>query len=236
LKGVAAEGQMLFNNAGQCAFCHVNAGASSALHQGQNPNFDTNVEGLLPHPGPPDGGFGRTGTRVGGGIGNGTFNTPGLVEAADTGPFFHNNSVSTIEDAVNFYTTTTFNSSPANFIVGNITLTPTQVGAVAAFLRTINALENIRSSIDLGERAKRQRPAPANELLKLSVSELDDAIGVLSGGALILSPEAQSARGKLVTARAFVNQAIETADQSQRDALINQAIPQQRAARADLIN
>ena len=40
----------------------------------------------------PDDGFGIPG--------DGTFNTPPLVEAADTGPFFHNNSVSTIEGAV----------------------------------------------------------------------------------------------------------------------------------------
>ena len=31
-----------------------------------------------------------------------------LVEAADTPPFFHNNSAETIEDAVEFYTTDIF--------------------------------------------------------------------------------------------------------------------------------
>jgi hypothetical protein len=37
---------------------------------------------------PLDDGLGRPG--------DGTFNTPPLVEAADTGPFFHNNSIETI--------------------------------------------------------------------------------------------------------------------------------------------
>lgn len=98
--------------AGKCFFCHVNAGASDFFFPGQNANFNTNVEGLPSQPAdlvtpaqlnPQDGGFGQTGISPTGGIGNGTFNTPVLVEAADTGPFFHNNSIETIEGAVDFY-------------------------------------------------------------------------------------------------------------------------------------
>jgi hypothetical protein len=38
---------------------------------------------------------------------------PPLIEAADTGPFFHNDSVGPrIEDAVNFYGGVFFNMSP----------------------------------------------------------------------------------------------------------------------------
>ena len=42
-----------------------------------------------------------------------TTNTPPLIEAADTPPFFHNNSAATLEDAVAFYTSDTFHNSIA---------------------------------------------------------------------------------------------------------------------------
>jgi cytochrome c peroxidase len=62
---------------------------------------------------------------------------PSLVEAADTAPFFHNNSVDTIEGAVGFYNTDAFNNSPSGqFLSGGagrgIALDPTQVKAVSA--------------------------------------------------------------------------------------------------------
>ena len=180
LKGeVPREGQRIFNNggagfpggrgippgtaqgAGKCFFCHFNAGASDFFFPDQNANFNTNVEQLPSQPAdlvipaqknPADGGFG-TGPPPPGvfGIGDGTFNTPVLVEAADTGPFFHSNVVNTIEDAVNFYNSTQFNTDPGfGAQIGQINLEATEVAAVGAFLRVINALENIRSSIEPG--------------------------------------------------------------------------------------
>ena len=101
-----------------------------------NSNFDTGVEDQPNRPAtlvgqniPPDGGFGkdpvyRNGKFIGFGNANvnspfppndlnkRTFNTPVLVEAADTGPFFHDNSISTIEGAVEFYNSESFNNSP----------------------------------------------------------------------------------------------------------------------------
>lgn len=98
---VALRGQELFQNEGRCAGCHVNAGANVAFGAGGNLNFNTGVENLPDQPGdligelnPPDDGAGDPG--------NGAFNTPSLVEAADTSPFFHNNSVVTLEAAVAF--------------------------------------------------------------------------------------------------------------------------------------
>jgi hypothetical protein len=113
-----------------------------------NLNFNTGVADLPDKPAnltgefiPPDDGFGTPG--------NGEFNTPSLIEAADTGPFFHNNAIETIEGAVAFYNGDTFNNSPAgqfliNAMGSDINLEATQVEQVAAFLRVINALENIR--------------------------------------------------------------------------------------------
>lgn len=180
--------------AGKCFFCHVNAGASDFFFPGQNANFNTNVEGLPSQPAdlvtpaqlnPPDGGFGG-GISPTGGIGNGSFNTPVLVEAADTGPFFHNNSIETIEGAVDFYNSEAFNQAPGfGSLIGGIRLEATEVVAVAALLRVINVLENERSARDLLERAKLATSnAQGKELADLAVSEIDDAFEVLVGGGL----------------------------------------------------
>jgi hypothetical protein len=120
-----------------CSFCHHNAGANQA-NSGLNENFDTGAHGLDPSL-PPDDGFGRN-------SGDGTFNTVSLVEAADTPPFFRNNSAATIEDAVEFYTTDIFGESPTGSFGGAFNLTPLQVEQVAAFLRAINARFNLLNS------------------------------------------------------------------------------------------
>ncbi len=194
---VAARGQEIFldDSLGKCNICHRNAGANASLG-GQdlgNANFDTGVEELADQPidqigerVPPDDGFGVPG--------DGTFNTPTLVEAADTGPFFHNNAIETIEGAVAFYNGDAFNESPAGqFLAGldpegvGIRLEATQVVAVAAFLRVINALENIRSGIELVQGALGERfPLFGNsdEQLRLAAFEIDDGIMVLEGAGL----------------------------------------------------
>lgn len=113
---VAQRGQALFldRKVSKCNFCHVNAGASADFGGGDlgNQNFDTGVENLPDQPArltaqkvPRDDGLGTPG--------DGTFNTPPLVEAADAGPFFHDNSVATLEAAVAFYDGDSFNNSPA---------------------------------------------------------------------------------------------------------------------------
>jgi len=57
--------------------------------------------------------------------------------------------------------------------------------AVAAFLRVINALENIRSAIALEERAlDASSPEEEADLLNLARAESADAIQVLGGGGL----------------------------------------------------
>ncbi|HEU4387971.1 MAG TPA: hypothetical protein VFV34_09260 [Blastocatellia bacterium] len=229
-----------------------------------NSNFDTGVEDqpfrpqtlLVPaQKVPPDGGFGRDPIFRNGkflGFGNAsanvpatppdqnkrTFNTPVLVEAADTGPFFHDNSITTIEGAVEFYNSDSFNNSPIGQNIRSldpdglgIHLEATEVEQVAAFLRVINVLENIRSSVDLENRGKSATSfSQAQELLKLSLSELDDAIDVLRGGHL--HPEAQK---KLAQAAAIDAVALVTPSSALRNQLINQAISLKNAARADMV-
>ncbi len=241
LKGtVARRGQAIFldNGLGKCNLCHVNAGATANFGGGNigNANFNTGVENLPDQPAdlageknPPDDGFGRPG--------DGTFNTPPLVEAADTGPFFHNNAVETIEGAVAFYNGDAFNKSPSGLALAKadprgigIRLDATQVVAVAAFLRVLNALENIRQSIELLGSAAGKGFADrrnARELLKRAVSETQDSIRALDGAGLHPEAVAHLQEASKLTRKA-------ARSWFRRDVLARQAIDEQRKARAQL--
>ena len=231
-------GQRLFHGldgAGRsCAFCHNNAGANGATGNGRN--FDTGVRKLDHEPGfadapactdpkvPVDGGFGTNKNfpvemiplcgQSHPSVGNGEFNTPSVIEAADTPPFFHNNSAATIEDAVRFYTTNTFRGSPAGR-AGAFVLNPTQVNQVAAFLRTINALGNIASA-SLSLKGASGRPSLLNILKDPAVRDINDAIKVLTQGPirlfaatvrLLVAANVDIARGRLTSAQMDLAQA-----------------------------
>ncbi len=234
---VAKRGQEIFLNdgLGKCNTCHRNAGANRA--DGNNANFNTGVEDLPDLPArltgekvPRDDGFGRPG--------DGTFNTPPLVEAADTGPFFHNNAVETIEGAVAFYNGQAFNNSPSGRFLAStdpngvgIRLDATQIVAVAAFLRVINALENIRLASELLARSEALgffERAEAKRLLRLAAAETDDAIAVLAGGGL--HPEAVA---RLDEARRLAERAADSF--FSRRGLTRDAIAAQERARALLV-
>jgi mono/diheme cytochrome c family protein len=185
-----------------CNACHGNAGANASFGGGGNRNFNTGIESsrnadlaAFPH----DGGLGRAPANPDGSFGNGTFNTPPLVEAADTGPFFHtattiagapshNTAIaSTIEEAIAFYTTPAFNNSPAGK-VAPISLTADQIDDIGRFLRGVNATFNAALAI------KRLDAATAlvnrfhnvsldiqREELRLANAEVRDAIRMLGG-------------------------------------------------------
>lgn len=241
LKGVVAKrGQEIFmdNTLGKCNACHFNAGANgdpAIFGPGAgNLNFDTGVEDVPDQPPdilgqpvpPPDDGLGVPG--------DGTFNTPPVVEAADTGPFFHNNTVETIEGAVAFYNGAAFNNSPAGVLIKQATgkgieLDATQVVEVAGFLRVINALENIRAAIGRLEECEASKPGHTPcARLALALAETDDAIEVLDGGGL--HPKAvQSLR----RARAAITDAMNAP--SKAASLIATAKATHGQARSDLI-
>lgn len=242
LKGtVSARGQEIFNSPtlGKCFACHLNAGANGDPNIfGPNPgnlSFNTGVEDLPDQPAdlsgelmPPDDGFGTPG--------NGEFNTPPLVESADTGPFFHNNSVETIEGAVAFYNGDSFNNSPAGqLLVGatgsGINLDATQTVAVAAFLRDINALENIRQSIELLDSYVTKAflgNEDFNQLPARAIQETDDSIMVLAGGGLH-----PAAVAHLKESRRLMKKAIKK--HSSSTGLLKEAISEQKMARTEII-
>ena len=233
LKNLAARrGQEIFmdNTLGKCNACHFNAGANvdpAIFGAGAgNLNFDTGVENLPDQPPdltgelvPEDDGFGSPG--------NGEFNIPTLVEAADTGPFFHNNSVETLESAVAFYNGDSFTNSPAGqLIIGAtgsaINLDATQVDAVAAFLRVLNAMENTRSSIDLLEKELDLGYDPRvadNAKLDRALSEVEDAIQVLTAGGLHPNTTIE-----LVSTFKLIEQARDTIQAKARSQYIKDAI------------
>lgn len=216
LDPVALHGQDLFMNdrVGRCNICHFNAGANvnpATFGAGAgNLNFNTGMVNLPDLPGarvgdpmpPPDDGF-----RI---PGDGTFNTPPLVEAADTGPFFHNNAVATIEAAVAAYNSAAFNNSPAGQIIRSTTGSPialdsSQVQAIAAFLRAINALENIRQA-EAYLNGATGAGSPA-EAVRLAGVETADAIEVLSARGLYPAAVADLERARRLVGRRSSNEA-----------------------------
>jgi cytochrome c peroxidase len=228
-----------------CNACHNNAGANAGFGGGGNFNFNTGVEASR-NPAlasfPRDGGFLATPTNPDGSFGNGTFNTPPLVEAADTGPFFHTDvsvtgasahntaTATTIEEAIAFYDTPAFNNSPSGR-AAPIDLTATEIDDIGRFLRGVNATFNIAMALArldaaarLVERFHSNKLAIQREMLRLTNAEIIDAIDVLAGMPNLNA----NALVNLRSARTMVDQARATSSDSERAATI-------RLARTQLI-
>jgi cytochrome c peroxidase len=218
----AAQGKAAFLDPlqGRCNECHKNAGAT-ALLSGKNRNFNT---GTIKAPTSAvqqtdgsflfDGGFGGLGlstpnlvtvTGVPDAFGDGSFSPPPLVEAADTGPFFHTNAFGDVNDATNgiegavsFYASNLFLDSPAaqelNARFGGqpVNVGPV-IGQIGRFLRVLNASFNLAiadqrliASRTLNVQFWAFRDDIQKGLLNLASEEIDDAIRVLerAGGDL----------------------------------------------------
>jgi len=210
--------------AGKCVMCHLNAGASSIFAPGSNFNFDTGVERIavkaasLVAPGmaPADAGFGvDPSISIPGGFGDGTFSAPPLVEAADTPPFFHNSAATTLEEAVAFYDSDAFSSSPRGQFLASldsggvgVSLDPTSELSIAAFLRTINALDNINTSKDTGLSAKvAATRGKTMMLLDVMQSDVQDALEVLAQQNLNIDAAAH-----ITTANILIHDAMTASD------------------------
>lgn len=193
----AQAGRTRFLSVG-CNGCHGNAGANAG---GGNRNFNTGVEtarntGLAGFP--IDGGFLTTPANPDGSFGNRTFNVSPLIEAADTGPFFHtavtiagasahNTAVATtIEEATAFYDSPAFNNSPAGRAVP-INLTAAEIDNIGRFLRGVNAtfnaaiaLKRLDAELAIVAGFHNNALAIQREVLRLASVEINDAIRVLS--------------------------------------------------------
>jgi hypothetical protein len=218
----AENGKSLFLGQAGCVTCHRDLVGGS-----ENFLIDTDVERIL-IAAPRDGGFGVTGTDQQGGVGTGRFNVPPLVEAADTAPYFHNNTILTLEEAVAFYTTDVFFFSPARALTGTITLTQAQIDDVGAFLRVINAAENLRQIRKRTQFVVDHRSAGNDDLLRIALADADDAIADLEPKNL--NPGAVWA---LKTARQTLAIALANPD-SNRAAFASNALIWLAQARSDL--
>jgi len=234
--------------AGKCQRCHFNGGSNVSVGN-QNRNFDVGIEKLPDHPFalvepgamPIDGGFGTDGRFDGNGsaigFGNGRFNSVTVIEAADTAPFFHNNAVATIEEAVDFYNSNAFNNSPAGLGLRGqdtggigIHLETTQVEAVAALLRVLNALENIRSSSELDQAVMDKDIQQARMLIDIASSDTEDAFQVLEERSLHLA-----AVRKLKEAFVLERQAYSTKSGAKRNDLMRRVLNLKAQARGEMI-
>lgn len=181
-----------------CNACHFNGGANTnpdfdfpaaitpPAFELSNRSFAPRVEELIDQTGdiidaqgnPFDDGFGH---------GTSLFNVPTVIEAADSGPFFHANQIETVEGMVAFYASKRHLRN-GQVLPPIVELNGSQVANVGAFLRVLNADENVRSAISLIKQAERvytRKDRKTN--LKIAVSEIDDAIEDLKGGRLHFS-------------------------------------------------
>ena len=223
--------------AGKCNICHRNGGALTAA--GVNQNLDTGVENML-HPAgsalPRDDGFGTQENDSTGGFGDGTFNTASIIEAADTAPYFHHNAAASLEDAIAHYDSPEFRNS----IEGQRLMLQdsggqemsVEVDVLAAFLRVINALENIRSVTDFLERSKfGVSVADSQGLLHLAQADLSDAIEVLNQSEL----HEEDGVPHLEIAQSLIDNASNAENVAERDDFIDQALAETQTAKSVMV-
>jgi hypothetical protein len=218
-EGAAARGRVLFINNpdsfSQCSGCHMDFNQNMG-----NLSFNTGVVGLTPEL-PTDNGF------LDGGLILGAFNVPPVIEAADTPPLFHNNGAADIEAAVSFYVSQEFRTSPASrqFFFN---LTDAQLADIAAFLRVVNAAENVRQVRKRVQFVRTNRSSGNTSLLTIAIADTQDAIDVLSQKSL--NPAAVN---MLRDVTSTLNTAKGNAD-TNRSALMDRALDFLNRVRSDL--
>jgi hypothetical protein len=236
----ADAGKMSATQEGACFLCHRDIVGDGTV----NFNVDTGVE-QLPIPFrtasnmPKDGGFGNNqldgspGT-IAAGFGNGRFNVPPLFEMADTPPFFHNGAVTVIEDAVAFYQTPEFLSSQgfkANFAIP--TLTPQSIKNIGAFLRTINALENIAQVRKRAAYLQLNATKGGTTIMNLMIRDTQDAITDLESPNLA-GTATKNALQALATVEQLLHTSLALADKKPTTPMI-QAQASLNRAKSDLL-
>jgi hypothetical protein len=222
----------------RCNGCHSNAGANTGANV--NRNFNTGIEtariGDLDSLGiPSDGGFGggapgdpfnfdADGDSINDAFGNGGFNTPSLIEAVDTAPFFHTNAFETIEEAIAFYTTTAFTDSPSGSPA--IPFNATDIANVGKFLRVLNAAFNcqiaiyrLQSGIEVIDEYSNRFRGMQFGLIDTARAEVRDALTALSAVGINAA-----ARSALETAEEELDEAMSASAPNMRKASAEAAL------------
>jgi hypothetical protein len=136
-----------------------------------------------------------------GSLGDGTFNIQPLIEAADTPPFFHNNTAATLEDAIAHYMSPAFRNSQAaqdTPALLDLSLNNDEISKVAAFLRALNVAENLRQVRQRVEFVRDNRGSGNDEILQIAIADCFDAIQVLEQQAIYSSTRSHIGTLKLV--------------------------------------
>jgi len=239
---------------GRCNFCHENGGANSQLTH-RNANFDTGTR-LRPV-------FGAEGTFGGqnlsapnivtvpltpdnppnDGLGNNTFNTPPVIEAADTLPGFHNDAATTPEAIVPFYLSQEFRASQASRDLiarfgTQIDFTPDDGDRIARFIRILNAAFNLdiaKQRLDAAQtlvnRFHDTRADIQTKLMQLAEEEINDAALDLNDGLNPRQPCYPVAQDRLGLAKAEIDAGINATSWSERQNRISNALSRVQNAR-----
>lgn len=252
---------------GRCNFCHVNGGANSEL-TGKNANFDTGTrfrpalgaEGMVDGQTLFDGGFGGIGLAHANivtlplspenpplnGMGDNTFNTPPVIEAADTLPGFHNDSSTTPEAIVPFYISQDFrNSKASRDLVARfgteINFTPDEGDRMARFMRILNAALNLdiakqrlTAAQTLANRFRDTQVDVQRTLLSLAEGDVNDALRDLNDGLAPVQPCYPVAQERLHLAKAELQAGVGATTWSRRQSRISTAISRIQNARDQL--
>jgi hypothetical protein len=249
---------------GRCNFCHENGGANSQLTH-RNANFDTGTR-LRPVFGAEgtfgglplfDGGFGGQGLSApnvvtfpltqdnppNDGLGNNTFNTPPVIEAADTLPGFHNDSATTPEAIVPFYISAEFRASQASRDLiarfgTQIDFTPDDGDRIARFIRILNAAFNLdiaKQRLNAAQTLVNQfhdtRADIQRTLMQLAEEELNDAALDLNDGLNPIQPCYPIAQDRIGLAKGEIDAGISATSWSQRQNRISNALSRVQNAR-----
>lgn len=111
--------------------------------------------------------------------------------------------------------------------------------AISAFLRVLNALENIRSSIAVIQRARQMSSLEdLREGAGLALAEVDDALQVLSAGAFKSTSDSQilASRAQLLGARSLLLAVAAQASATGAGNALEESTRRLRAARIDLVD
>jgi hypothetical protein len=239
---------------GRCNVCHANGGANFQT-SGLNRNFDTGTRTLptFASLGVFDGGFGGQGLaspnfdalNIGtlNSFGNGTFNTPPLIEAVDTPPFFHTNAFgNTIEAGISFYGTAAFANSPAAQLLtaqfgAPLVLANNDLSLIGRFLRVLNgalnldmAKQRLNAALTLANRFHDQGKAIQIGLVNLATPELNDALLDLTD-APVVPPLYPVAQDRIGMAESEIAAALSATTYAQRAGHLSNAVSRVENAR-----
>jgi hypothetical protein len=154
------------------------------------------------------------------------FNTPTVIEFADTMPGFHNDSADTPEAVVAFYTSADFQRSKASAdLIARfgtpISFSDADAARIARFLRVLNtalnldmAKQRLNAAKTLAGTFKNVKPELQTTLMNIALGDINDALEDLSptNAALQVQPFYPVAQDRLAIAKAEIQAGLDAGD------------------------